>query len=463
VAIGEADAGSFRDPSGRVFLTEDRVFRSVMPSAAKDFAFVESTGLLEELVEAGRLIPYTSSDPDVLRDAAPGAVRVLEHPRLPMVTYPYEWPFPVLKAAALLQLEVHLRALEHGVSLSDATAYNVQFRGPEPVFIDYLSFRPYRDGEYWAGHRQFCEQFLNPLLLRSLCGVAHNAWYRGRLNGIPVTDLPRLLPTRSKFSWNVFSHVVLHARLQNAASSRRAATAATTRKLPLVALRRMLENMRNWIEKLEPADTGTTVWQNYAQEHSYRDKELEAKEAFVTDFVSQHKPAMIWDIGCNTGNFSKVALGAGASRAIGFDFDQGALELAYARAREERLNLQPLFLDATNPAPNQGWNEVERMGLRARAGADGVIALAFVHHLAITNNIPLDRVVGWLMDMAPVGVIEFVPKQDARVQELLRLREDIFPDYTPESFVAHMQARGRILRQEQVSQSGRLMVMFQRD
>ena len=462
VKISKSDAGSFRDPSGRVFVSEGKVFRSVMPSAVEDFQFVESTGLLKDLISAGQLVPYSDVKPSILEDVVPGAARVLEHPCLPLITYPYEWPFPALKSAALLHLDIQLKALDRGVNMSDATAYNVQFQGPNPIFIDHLSFRPYVNGEYWAGHRQFCEQFLNPLLLRAIRGIPHNAWYRGNMDGIAVADLSRLLPLKSKFSWNVLSHVVLQARFQSSSSTGQAAATTAKRKMPLDGLKQMLSSMRNWIGKLSPADTGLTVWQNYAHQHSYRDDEVKAKEAFITDFVSRISPSMVWDIGCNTGNFLKVALEAGAQTAIGFDFDQGALELAYARAGEENLNLTPLFLDATNPAPSQGWGEMERKGLRARSSADGVMALAVVHHLAITHNIPLDSVVEWLMDMAPAGVIEFVPKPDAMVQELLRLREDIFPDYTAECFINYIESRGEVLRQEVVSASGRLMVMFKR-
>lgn len=237
---------------------------------------------------------------------------------------------------------------------------------------------------------------------------------------------------------------MLQARFQKSSSTGKAASTAATRQLPLSALKQMLQSMRNWIEKLRPADTGETVWQNYANQHSYRDDEVKQKEAFIADFVTSNTPSMVWAIGCNTGDYLKVAL-----------------EHAFTRAREEKLNLTPLFLDATNPAPNQGWAEEERKGMAARKAADGVMALAVVHHLAITRNIPLDRVVGWLMDMAPVGVIEFVPKQDAMVQELLRLREDIFPDYTAECFLAHIEARGKVVRQQTVSESGRLLVMFE--
>ena len=209
------DRASFRDRSGRVFHCEGRVFRTVMPPAREDFDFVRSTGLIDELVGNGQLVAETSVSPDVLGDAANGADYVIEHPKLPIISYPYEWSFEALKTAALLQLDVHLAALERGVTLADATAYNVQFRGAKPVFIDSLSFRRYVDGEYWSAHRQFCDQFLNPLLLQSVLGVPHNPWYRGSLEGISAEHLSDMLPWYRKLSWGVFTNVVMQARLQN--------------------------------------------------------------------------------------------------------------------------------------------------------------------------------------------------------------------------------------------------------
>ena len=463
VTTTNVDAGSFRDRSGHVFLKNGRILRSVSPYAAEDFQFVRGSGLLDDLVRSKRLLPFQLVDPDILRDSGERPVHVLEHPRLDHVSYPYEWPFPVLKAAALLHLDIHLTALERGVNLSDASAYNIQFKGTEPVFIDHLSFRRYQEGEYWAAHRQFCESFLNPLLLRSECGVAPNDWYRGRLNGISVTDMSRLLPLKSKFSWNVLSHVVLQARFQKSGDQRSAERSLARRKLPLSALVRILEAMRKWIEKLQPTDTGNTVWQTYSQNSGYADDDFSTKAAVVTDFVKTMRPELVWDMGCNTGEFSKLALEAGARAVIGYDSDQGALENAYTRARVEGLNLLPLYLDVTNPPPDQGWDETERKGIFSRARADGVLALALVHHIAITHNVPLERVIDWLVKLAPAGVIEFVPKQDDMVKKLLSLRDDIFHDYSPELFIHHLRARARIARKETLPRSGRILVIYQRD
>ncbi|MHA1600307.1 MAG: class I SAM-dependent methyltransferase [Alphaproteobacteria bacterium] len=462
------DPGSFRDPSGRIYHCDGKVYRTITRLAVDDFEFVRGTGLIERLVSDGRVIAGDLVSPDGFPNGIPGGLdegtaHVVEHPRLAFISYPYEWPFPALKAAALLHLGIQIDALEAGVALSDASAYNIQFRGARPVFIDLLSFRRYQDGEMWTGHRQFCEQFLNPLLLRAKCGVAHNAWYRGTQEGITAGDLRRLLPWTSKLSRNILLHVVAQSAFQKAPMMPSTNGSALLKTgFPVASYRRMLVGLRGWIETLEPADTGKTVWQDYAKSHSYADDEIAAKQDYIADFARAVTPELIWDLGCNTGNFSAIALRNGAKCAIGFDMDQGALEQAFARAAAEDLPFTPLYLDGANPSPGQGWNECERQGFASRASADAVIALAFVHHLAIGRNIPLPDLADWLTRLAPHGVIEFVPKQDPMVQRLLALREDIFPDYTVEHFQQCLSQSAEIVEARTVTQSGRTLIHFRR-
>jgi ribosomal protein L11 methylase PrmA len=457
-----ADAGSYRDPSGRVFVLGDRVLRTVMPRAAADFEFVRSTGVLDGLIAEGSAIAEQRVEPRGLPRDFDDARYVLQHPMLPFVSYPYEWCFTALKRAALLHLDIQMRCLEQGVALSDASAYNIQFLGPKPIFIDSLSFRRYRKDEFWTGHKQFCEQFLNPLLLRALLGVPHNAWYRGGLEGIPTAELNRLLPLRRKLAWNVLTNVVMPASLQRAALDGADPKMPTGARFPRTAMRRMLERLRKWISALQPADRGNTVWGDYAHQTSYAADETARKRALIVEFAASVRPSMIWDIGCNTGDYAKAALDSGAAYAVGFDFDQRALDAAFARAENERLNFLPLFLDLANPTPRQGWGERERRGLTDRASADAILALALMHHLAIGRNIPLKQVVGWLVGLAPNGIIEFVPKSDPMVQRLLRLREDIFDDYSEDAFAQHLQARARIVQVVEASATGRRLFWFSR-
>jgi ribosomal protein L11 methylase PrmA len=464
MSLAIPDAGSFRDPNGRIYQRSGEIFRSVMGRAADEFASFRESGLFDRLVEKGRLVPTREVDAAVLGTLARAPSMVLQHERLPFISYPYEWSFPLLKAAALLHLTVQLDALEAGFSLSDSTAYNVQFDGSRPVFIDVLSFRKYHEGEVWAGHRQFCEQFLNPLLLRAYFGIPHNAWFRGSLEGIDTVSLARMMPWWRNLSFNVLSHVTMQAKLQAAAIADNGKSLARAKsvKLSKIGYQRMLQSLRDWIKGLSPKDTGATVWQHYAETTTYDTEEQQAKKRFVAQFCAHVKPTLLWDIGCNTGDYSEVALSSGAERVVGFDFDQGALERAYARAKAKSLKFLPLFQDGTNPSPDQGWANEERKSLARRGDANGLLALAFEHHLAIGRNIPLDGVVASLVDLAPTGVIEFVQKQDPTVQQLLALREDIFPDYTPEAFEAALQSRARIVKRETVSASGRRLYWFDR-
>lgn len=461
--LATADAASFRDPAGHVYRIGDRILRTVSPRAAADYEYVRDRGLLHRWADAGWLVATKEVDED--QHSTPDARYLLEHTRLPFISYPYEWPFPALKAAALLHLDLQLVALEEDVSFSDASAYNVQFLGGRPIFIDILSLRRYRAGEFWIGHRQFCEQFLNPLLLRALLGVSHNAWYRGQLEGISADDLNRMLPWRQKLSLKVASHVVLPARWQRSmieSSNDHRIARLREKRLSRRSYQGLLKQLRDWIACLEPRDTGQTVWSEYETDHTYASEEESAKRQFVGEFVACTKPGLLWDIGCNTGAYSELAIAAGAGGVIGFDFDQGALEKAFARARSKGLNLLPLFLDAANPSPGQGWNGAERSSLQSRANAHAVLVLAFVHHLAIARNIPLSQVVKWIVTVAPAGVIEFVQKSDPTVQRMLALREDIFDGYSEEAFTAALASCSSIVRLQQVSSTGRKLFQYAR-
>lgn len=401
---------------------------------------------------------------DVLEFLAGSHYQVMEHPALPFVSYPYEWPFTLLKRAALLHLDLQLELLDNGYTLIDGTAYNVQFADTRPVFIDTLSIVSYTEGDPWLGYQQFCTQFLNPLLLMASRRIGFHAWFRGALEGIGVPETAQLLPLCSKLSWGVLTHVLLHARLLSSVDhrSRHKARENTIKGPSRVGLIGMLRGLRRLIGGLRPKGLDGTRWNDYADNNSYTNEEAAAKKRFIAEFTEKVHPSMLWDFGCNTGAFGEVALANGAERVIGFDFDLGALEKAVGRADARSLALLPLFLDATNPSPRQGWRQMERAGLSERANGDALLALAVLHHLVIGKNVPIFEAVNWLVGFAPSGVIEFVPKSDPMVRGMLAQRKDIFGDYDIGTFRNILSGHGRIVKEMPLSPDGRTLFVYAR-
>lgn len=454
---GTRDPGSFRDPSAYVLMAgQDRVFRVLNDTAFEHYTFARNSGAYDNLVRKGWLLPAEPAEPMAGIDG-----HVLAQPRLPFISYPYEWPFELLKKAALLHLDLQISALEQGVTLSDASAYNVQFKGVQPIFIDVSSLQRYEEGSYWIGQRQFTEQFLLPLLLTSYFGVPFNSWYRGNLDGIPLTDFTSLLRWPQKLSLNNLMFVVMPARLKDGGSNRIGNT-TKGRKLPKQALHHLLARLRSWIARLSPRSRSSTVWENYETDNSYLAHEEVAKKEFVAETTQRMKPTTVWDVGCNTGLYAEVALQSGAKRVIGFDSDHSALSRAVERAEKKNLELLPLYLDAVNPSPNQGWAQTERSGFTGRSSADMVLALAVSHHVIVGRNVPLPMFVDWLVSMAASGIVEFVPKNDPMIQRMLRFRPDIFDAYSAQDFEAALTSHASIVASRTISSSGRTLYAYTR-
>lgn len=454
------DPGSFRDRSGHVYHVEGRVLRSISAAALEHLKHAEASGCVKALAERDWLIDYRYVDPADFSPKLPDAAAWVEHPRIEPWTYPYEWPSLLLREAALLHLDIVLLALEHDVVLSDSSAYNLQFVGSKPVYIDLLSLRRYEPGAYWAGHRQFCEQFLAPLLLDARWNIAWQPWFRGGLEGIPLEAVARLCRSRDWLSLRMAMHVLLPARLASRATSSSAAVARPQRPLPKAAYANLVRGLREWIHSM-PGIAGTSVWKDYATSNTYANEEREAKRRLVADFVGRRRPNRLIDLGCNSGDYSEVALSAGAKQVVGFDADRGALAAACQRSKA-LAGFLPLYMDAANPSPEQGWFERERRGFSQRFVADAVIALAFAHHLAVGRNAPIDETVAWIVRLAPSGLIEFVEPDDPTVQKMLRLRDGPLPEWDRERFEQALGAQARIVASTVVSAAGRRLYEYER-
>ncbi len=428
-------AASFRDPSGFLFSREGVLYRQVNQSYREDYDLLISSGLYAALAEKKLLVPHR--EVEISPEYPAAAYKVLQPEPIPFISYPYEWSFSQLKAAALATLAIQKRALESGMILKDASSYNVQFVGYRPVFIDTLSFERYQEGEPWVAYRQFCQHFLAPLALMSLRDVRLGGLLRLHIDGVPLDLASALLPKKTRFSFSLLSHIHLHASSQKRhagdAGEGKIKSSEAKRKVSKLAFRGIIDSLESAVRKLS-WKPGGTEWGDYYGATNYSEAAREDKKKRVAGYLSRLSPKLAWDLGANTGIYSRLAAERGAY-TIASDVDPAAVEKNYLRARQEKEGkILPLLLDLTNPSPGIGWEHRERTALLERGPADVVLALALVHHLAISNNLPFFKIAEFLKKAGRDLVVEFIPKEDSQVQRLLASRKDIFPDYNRESF-----------------------------
>jgi SAM-dependent methyltransferase len=450
------EPGSFRDPESRVFYSGDEVYRALSADGLTDFEALEATGLLddERIVRTER-----ASDVAALGDLLvhePAAV--LRHERIPFVSYPYEWTFSMLKDAALLQLDLLLAALEHDMVLKDSTPYNVQFKGALPRFVDVGSFERIREGEPWVGYRQFCMLYLYPLLLQSAKRVPFQPWLRGSIDGIRPSEMRPLMNFRDRFRKGVFTNVILHAKLEERYSDKpqqvKDEVKRVFKKELFVA---NVRKMRKLVQRLE-WDPPKGVWTAYGERNSYTDDDAKRKDDFVREVATSRDWNLVWDIGCNNGRYSRIAA-EGARTVLAIDADQGPVELLYRDLREERNEqILTLTMNLADPSPGLGWRGLERKSLPERGKPDLVLALALVHHVAISANVPVKEFIDWLASLGTALVIEFPTREDPMVKKLLAPKRDgLHPDYELDFFERTLKEAFEVERSERLESGTRVL------
>lgn len=440
------DPGSFKDPEGRVCLVGDQVYRTLSPAAAKRMSKFFTVGALETFIASGLLLPCRLVNAaEVKLDPVVYGKTLLHHDRISLVTYPFEWSFEMLRDAALTTLSLLQDCLEKDLILKDATAYNVALQQGRMVFFDTLSIDRYPAGAPWDGYAQFCREFLFPLMLTAYRGVAFQQWFRGSLDGIALGDAASLLGWRDVFRGGVLRHVVLQERLERSFAGKdvnvRSSFDAATFSKDLILSN--LRNLRHLIERLK-YQSANSEWVRYTEENTYSDDALQTKAGFVESAMKRIAPRRLIDLGCNTGDFSLIAA-RNAEYVAALDIDPACIDVLYRRLREERItNVVPMVGNLLNPTPGLGWNLAQRRSLFERIGCDAFLALALIHHLRIGGNVPLEFCLDQLRSIAPAGVIEWVGRDDAMVQRMLRNRADVFDDYSWERFEQLLRERFKL-------------------
>jgi len=445
---------SFRDPSGFLFSRGGILYRQVNRAYADDYTHLMRSGLYERLVKVGALIPHVETDQPPAENEA--AFKVIQPERLPFISYPYEWSFSQLKDAALTTLSIQKRALSLEMSLKDASAYNIQFVGGRAALIDTLSFEIYKEGQPWDAYRQFCQHFLAPLALMAHVDVRLGQLLRVYIDGLPLDLVSRLLPAHTRLNFGLLTHIHLHAGAEKKFAGQSVGQATMSK----TALLGLIESLEATLKKLTWKPAGTRWW-NYYEITNYSDAAFEHKKQLVGEWVARTKPSLVFDLGANSGVFSRVASAAGAFTAS-FDVDPAAVEQNYRSVKTDKIkNLLPLMLDLTNPSPSLGWANRERESFAERGPADMVFALAVIHHLALSNNVPLPQLAEFFAGTGKYLVIEFVPKSDSQVQKIMSSRVDIFPNYTLAGFETAFAPRFKTLEKVSLRDSERTLYFME--
>ena len=420
------DPGSFRDPASRVVHDGSRVLRVLDDRGLEAWDALKTKEFFHRALADGRIIATTEVD-----DSIPGAAGVLAHPRLPLITYPYEWTFSMLKDAALLQLDLLAEALAEGTTIKDATPFNIQFVSGKPVFIDLGSFEPYRQGEPWIGYRQFTRQFLFPLMLRAWSDIPHQIWLRGDMEGPTAQQMRQLLPSGKRKRPSVLLHVTLQAKMEDNMSGEAVRGDLKQAGFSADLILANVSKLRKLVDSLE-WDPEVEGWSDYDScTHVGRDRDN--KSDFLAKALERSGPRVVADLGANDAHFSLIAAEAGA-HAIAIDGDEPVLDMVYQDSAGTNMSL--VVSDLTNPTPAQGWAGVERPALFDRVKPDLIVAYGVIHHLIYTSSVPPRTVMQWLRNFNCDVVVEFVAPEDEMVSKLTanKLPEELHVGRTESEF-----------------------------
>ena len=453
--ISKIENSSFRDRSGFLFYYENEIYRIINFSYKKQYEKFMNSELYQKLEEKNLII--THSEIENL-DIDCDYYKIIKPEKIPFISYPYEWSFSQLKDAALLTLRIQKAAMKYGMTLKDGSAFNIQFHNGHPIFIDTLSFEIYEEGQIWNPYKQFCQHFLAPLALISKKDVRLNLLSKTFIDGIPIDLAAKLLPKTTFGNFGLMAHIHAHAKSQKHYEDKDAKIKQKT--FSKRSFEGLIESLKSSIEKMT-WNEDNTEWGDYYSDTNYTEKSFEEKKQFISLAIDQVKPKLVWDMGANTGVFSRLASTKGIN-TISYDIDPLAVEKNYLlSSQNSEQNILPLILDLTNPSSGIGWNHNERMSIIQRGPADMVFALALVHHLAISNNVPLNKLAEFFSQISKFLIIEFVPKSDSQVKRLLLTREDIFENYDEKNFEIEFSKFFKIINSKKILDSERTIYIME--
>ncbi len=445
---------SFRDPSGFIYEKDGEIFRFVSSTYSQHFQKLKISGLYTELIEKKQLLPFEEISEN--HTGQSDWLTTLRPLQIPFRNYAWEWSFEQLKDAALTTLAICKSALERGMILKDATHFNIQFVNGKPLLIDTLSFEIYEEGSSWIAYRQFCECFLNPLLLASFCKMEAHKLLLAYPEGVSTSHTSQWLPLSSKFNASVLLHVHLHAKV----SKKKNIAGGKTKSFSTKSIFNILQSLKDCITNLKP-DAGVSSWNNYYAETIISNEYLAEKKILISSCLKTINYKSVLDLGANDGELSMLC--TKEALVVAADFDSSCISNLYTKLKHKKIsNIVPLVIDASYPTPAIGWDNKEQPSFFSRTKFDLCLALALIHHLVIGKNITMVMLANFFADRCNYLLIEFVPKTDPKVNDMLLTRKDIFGDYSQENFENVFSLYFSILQKARITNSERTLYLLQK-
>ncbi len=452
---------SFRDPSGFIFFQADSFYRQINKSYKENYDFLMNSGLYKHLVDSGLMISH--KEVDIGYAKTKDAYKIIKPEVIPFISYPYEWCFGQLNDAALATLKIQKKALDFGMTLKDCSAYNIQFMKGKPILIDTLSFEKFDENKPWvAQYRQFCRHFLASLALMIYNDIRLNRLLQIYIDGIPLDLASNLLPKRTYLKSSIFYHIHINSKVQRYLVDTKVGT--KQQKMSKKDILKLIGKLESYIMKMEwkPKRTEWAEYYDDPNSANYSTKSSEHKKQLVGEFLDRLNPTNVVDLGSNIGIFSRIASDKGMP-TISADVDPAAVQKNYLKSvKNNETNILPLLVDLTSPSPDIGWHNKERDSFFKRMPRDTVMALALIHHLAISNNLPLEKIAEFFNEICKCLIIEFVPKNDSNLQRILSRREDIFTDYTQQNFEEIFCRYFKILDSKKIKSSERTLYLMRK-
>lgn len=474
-------SASFRDPAGSLFHYQGRILRVVNAIGAADLEAFLASASARKLMASGRVVPTRAlSEAECVELLADPAVRqlyesrggqtILEHERVDFPSFPYEWTAEMLHAAAVLTLDLARELLADGLGLKDGTPYNVLFRGPEPVFIDVLSFERREPGDStWLPYAQFVRTFLLPLLANRTYGLGLDQILTTRRDGLEPEEVYRWSRPMQRLRPPFFSLVSMPTWLggrhnQDDTSIYEKKLLSDPAKARFI-LDGVLNGLGRTLKRLKPAAGKSSVWSDYmTANNNYTTGHFQAKQRFVGEALAEFPARAVLDVGCNTGHFSAIAARSGA-KVVGLDYDPVVLGEVWRAAREQKLEILPLAMNVTRPSPGTGWRNEECPSFleRARGKFDAVLMLAVIHHMLVTERVPLEDILDLAAELTTnLLIVEFVAPEDSMFRRLTRGRDELHKDLTVEVFESSCARHFEIVRTQQVEGATRRLYLLRK-